>query len=880
MGLFTIDRTINFSEEKVKKVLEIIKTSTTVDEIEDKMVSQRIVNLQEGTSRHGFFTRRWVTFLKDFEVYDGQKLTELGQLYINEDLSTKELLFLLLMRRVVKINGKYLRPFEQIVLVSQKLQALGHNQSITKDEFEKIVALIGIQDAWDFNFVTDLIIENRQGHGISVDAHPGPAHFDIWKNLMIAAGLAEESNDIKIDFTNITLEAILTYFKDVEPKEEELGLFNDSFVKYINIGVNIRNENKVIMNDSLMQYQGVLKSKLKYSDLVADEKEGETMRINGVSDNLSIEELADILEKMYNTPEESGKAMSPIIFGFKYAHVIDINRYSIANILSKTSLPKSYEVEIKKGMNAYRAVHKGEYGISLDLLKIEEEVDIDDYVKFKNLLRWFVRQLNINNKVEEGKPTSGQGYKEGAGIREYYKSWRDYGDFTLDCNIVSGYQGLSSKVNYINKTDSGINIRPEFDRTTKRVVAVYIDLYNESESLYEDISALKDEKYDIEALGLFDNNLPNELLKQLFDKYREIIKEDLEKKNNSINQIKYKTQCVNEITDSNGKVIKLARNRIFFGAPGTGKSFELNEQTKKFIGGDNTYYERVTFHPEYTHSGFFGTYKPVPNSRDVDKITYAFIPGPFLRVLSKALINANSDGEKKPYVLLIEEINRANVASVFGEVFQLLDREDDGANVEFLNASKYSISPSEDVKKYLVDEFKKAGLETTTEAFSDIRIPDNMFIWASMNSADQGVFPMDTAFKRRWEFEYFGINKSEEKIKEYFFKVNEEVINWNALRKAINYRLTSLKINEDKLMGPFFMSNKVLNACTYDHSIVVKAIQNKVIMYLFEDAGRQKRKDIFVNGYEKTYSEICADFEEKGLNIFAKEIVDKYNEIK
>lgn len=352
------------------------------------------------------------------------------------------------------------------------------------------------------------------------------------------------------------------------------------------------------------------------------------------------------------------------------------------------------------------------------------------------------------------------------------------------------------------------------------------------------------------------------------------------KKKRWLGRILYKTQCNDEITDSDGKVIKLARNRIFFGAPGTGKSYELNEQTKKFIGNDNTYYERVTFHPEYTHSGFFGTYKPVPNPRDVDKITYAFIPGPFLRVLSKALINANSEGEKKPYVLLIEEINRANVASVFGEVFQLLDREDDGANAEFLNASKYSISPSEDVKKYLVDEFKKAGLETTLEVFSDIRIPDNMFIWASMNSADQGVFPMDTAFKRRWEFEYFGINKSEEKIKEYFFKVNEEVINWNAFRKAINYRLTSLKINEDKLMGPFFMSNKVLNAYTYDHSIVIKAIQNKVIMYLFEDAGRQKRKDIFVNGYEKTYSEICADFEVKGLGIFAKEIVDKYNEIK
>lgn len=641
-----------------------------------------------------------------------------------------------------------------------------------------------------------------------------------------------------------------------------------------------------------------------------------------------------------------------------------------------------YVVELVKPSDSRHAAYMQLFGNDRHVLlegdTILEEDERDEYVKFKNLLGWFVKQLNINNNLEAGRHTSGQGYKEGAGIREYYKEWRDYGDFTLDCNIVSGYSSTSSKLNYINKTDSGINVRPYFDRDSKRVVAVYIDIYVEEDDWSEEANALRKQKYDIDALDLFGGAKPNDLLKELFDKYKSIIQNEnsnlkevfrewlsqrttkrgetwsdgsikncirvLEKgfakfdgykeyascfemvelsqfleyqkylqtkegvmefdasENRwfskgiaeyaafleeykkpqmiSIDSIKYKTECNDEITDSNGKVIKLARNRIFFGAPGTGKSFELNEQTKRFIGNDNTYYERVTFHPEYTHSGFFGTYKPVPNHRDVDKITYSFIPGPFLRVLSKALINANSEGEKKPYVLLIEEINRANVASVFGEVFQLLDREDNGANAEFLNASKYSISPSDDVKKYLVDEFKKAGLETTVEAFSDIRIPDNMFIWASMNSADQGVFPMDTAFKRRWEFEYFGINKSEEKIKEYFFKVNEEVINWNALRKAINYRLTSLKINEDKLMGPFFMSNQVLNACTYDHSIVLKAIQNKVIMYLFEDAGRQKRKDIFVNGYEKTYSEICADFETKGINIFAQEIVDKYNELK
>lgn len=643
-----------------------------------------------------------------------------------------------------------------------------------------------------------------------------------------------------------------------------------------------------------------------------------------------------------------------------------------------------YIIELVKPSDSRHAAYMQLFGNDRHVLlegdTILEEDERDEYVKFKNLLGWFVKQLNINNNLEEGRHTSGQGYKEGAGIREYYKEWRDYGDFTLDCNIVSGYSSTSSKLNYINKTDSGINVRPYFDKDSKKVVAVYIDIYVEEDDWSEEANALREQKYDITALDLFNESKPNDLLKELFDKYKSIIQNEnsnlkdvfrewlsqrttkrgetwsdgsikncirmlekgfakfdgykeytscfemvepsqfleyqkylqtkegfvefdasenrwfskgiaeyavfLEDYNKpqmiAIDSIKYKTQCNDETTDSDGKVIKPARNRIFFGAPGTGKSFELNEQTKKFIGGDNTYYERVTFHPEYTHSGFFGTYKPVPNPRDVDKITYAFIPGPFLRVLSKALINANSDGEKKPYVLLIEEINRANVASVFGEVFQLLDREDDGANVEFLNASKYSISPSEDVKKYLVDEFKKAGLETTTEAFSDIRIPDNMFIWASMNSADQGVFPMDTAFKRRWEFEYFGINQNEEKISKYYFKINNsgENIYWNVLRKAINHRLTLLKINEDKLMGPFFLGLKILESCKFDHSTIVKAIQNKVVMYLFEDAARQKRKDVFVNGYEKTYSEICKDFKTKGINIFAQEIVDKYNELK
>lgn len=194
---------------------------------------------------------------------------------------------------------------------------------------------------------------------------------------------------------------------------------------------------------------------------------------------------------------------------------------------------------------------------------------------------------------------------------------------------------------------------------------------------------------------------------------------------------------------------KYERNRIVFGAPGTGKSYELKEDCEDLLKNTNGSYERVTFHPDYSYSQFVGTYKPVMGTDE--KIRYDFVPGPFMRVYVEALKSGRTENPQ-PHLLLIEEINRAKVAAVFGDVFQLLDRDDDGV-------SEYEIQASEDIRKYLAKQ-----LGGTPDNYQKIRIPNNMFIWSTMNSADQGVFPMDTAFKRRWNFEYLGINKNEEKI--------------------------------------------------------------------------------------------------------------------
>ena len=312
------------------------------------------------------------------------------------------------------------------------------------------------------------------------------------------------------------------------------------------------------------------------------------------------------------------------------------------------------------------------------------------------------------------------------------------------------------------------------------------------------------------------------------------------------------------------------RNRIVFGAPGTGKSFNLKRDCEACLKDTSGSYERVTFHPDYTYSQFVGTYKPVS---DGSAIRYEFVPGPFMSVYVEAMRSARSLNPQ-PHILIIEEINRAKVAAVFGDVFQLLDRDEDGV-------SEYEIQTSEDIRKYLAAELK-----CDIDKCKKIKIPNNMFIWATMNSADQGVFPMDTAFKRRWNFEYLGINENQDKIKGRV-SVGSTItqdIEWNVLRRAINEKLAKeYKVNEDKLMGPFFISKRVLKTVSEDDDTImdvahfIEVFKSKVIMYLYEDAAKQHKHKLF-SGCEDTtkYSAICDSFDEIGIQIFGEDFEEVY----
>ena len=323
------------------------------------------------------------------------------------------------------------------------------------------------------------------------------------------------------------------------------------------------------------------------------------------------------------------------------------------------------------------------------------------------------------------------------------------------------------------------------------------------------------------------------------------------------------------------------RNLIYFGAPGTGKSHDLDALAKMHFDAAHT--RRVTFHPDYSYASFVGCYKPTmryPEQRDDESlldtvgkpyISYEFVPGPLVRSYVEAMTHPDES-----YVLVIEEINRANPAAVFGDVFQLLDRGDDGA-------SEYPVSVSEDLGGYLYLKFEHAngGLQGCPEEVSGLytaqehrarrvgsmALPPNLYLWATMNSADQGVFPMDTAFKRRWEFRYMGIDAGEDVIagKVVRLGAEREPVLWNDLRKAVNGLLVKAGVNEDKLMGPFFLRPSVLD----DDAAFAEAFKSKVLLYLFEDAAKMRRGKVFSDKAGATYSEICASFDEVGDAVFA-----------
>ena len=296
---------------------------------------------------------------------------------------------------------------------------------------------------------------------------------------------------------------------------------------------------------------------------------------------------------------------------------------------------------------------------------------------------------------------------------------------------------------------------------------------------------------------------------------------------------------------------KKTLQQIFYGAPGTGKSHAINELT---TGKDVI---RTTFHPDTDYSTFVGAYKPTTKSVPVttvigteavpvkgkdgkemkeDKIVYEFVSQAFMQAYVEAwkkYCTVQEGEEPVDEYLVIEEINRGNCAQIFGDLFQLLDRGDEGF-------SEYPIKADSDMKKQLKKEF--AGLEIKNKvSINDLfkgkdivaqvlegevlLLPNNLYIWATMNTSDQSLFPIDSAFKRRWDWYYVPISNAE---KNWTIEVNGAKYDWWNFLQAINDRVYDATYSEDKKLGYFF--------CKADDGIISSSkFVSKVIFYLWND---------------------------------------------
>lgn len=380
-------------------------------------------------------------------------------------------------------------------------------------------------------------------------------------------------------------------------------------------------------------------------------------------------------------------------------------------------------------------------------------------------------------------------------------------------------------------------------------------------------------KFMLESLASSIFNITNTQEIDIFDIEKHISEEEL-----------------NKIEEDQKDLDNEIRNKIIYGAPGTGKSHSINSVlygTKGMFKNDYLF-ERITFHPSYTYGQFVGTYKPSPiYSKDEDDktthwygadkvkndklmnphIDYTLVAGPFLNMLCKAINNP-----KYKFLLIIEEMNRANAAAVFGDVFQLLDRDDD-------DNSRYSIKFNSDITNFLINNISDdvdPNLFNKKTGF--IKIPENLFIWATMNSADEGVSKIDSAFKRRWSFEYTDIAPESDEnnptkldslaIVMPFLSdsTNPEsvYIKWNKFRTKLNDVIYKISPNlpEDKYIGPFFLKDKeLLNS---------NIIKSKLLLYLKDDVLRHNSKELFT---DSRFSDIFKKFEKE--NIFAHTSLSK-----
>lgn len=297
-----------------------------------------------------------------------------------------------------------------------------------------------------------------------------------------------------------------------------------------------------------------------------------------------------------------------------------------------------------------------------------------------------------------------------------------------------------------------------------------------------------------------------------------------------------------------------AQNRVVYGTPGCGKSFYVQNSllTSFDVANDEQHRIRTTFYQDYTNTDFVG--QIIPKVKEDKSVTYEFNPGPFALAMKMAIERPN-----EPVALVIEELNRGNAASIFGDIFQLLDRTEEGK-------SQYKIT-NVNLQDYLNKVFKDKNIH-----FDYIVIPSNLYIVATMNTSDQNVFTLDTAFKRRWKFEKLpNVFAKDHEYAEYYVP-GMTGVTWRHLVDSINRYIVKNAdelSSEDKQLGVYFIGKETLCKEQTGETDVVKKKEfaYKLLEYLWDDVAKYNHVDWFGPDI-KTLDQLIVEYMENGQKVF------------
>ena len=313
----------------------------------------------------------------------------------------------------------------------------------------------------------------------------------------------------------------------------------------------------------------------------------------------------------------------------------------------------------------------------------------------------------------------------------------------------------------------------------------------------------KRELFEYDCFGIRGSSSASESLAQLNNKFFK------ENTNTKVNVAELTTSAA-------GKTGGVGSNILFYGVPGSGKSFAINR-----ICSDENYMQRVVFHPDYSYSDFVGQITPWLNPEKDNKLEYRFTPGPFTRIMQKAVHDPDN-----MYYLVIEEINRGNAPAIFGEIFQLLDRKDGDKFPGQAGESEYGIS-NYDIAREVYDG----------DLMHPVRIPSNLTILATMNTSDQNVFTLDTAFQRRWDMRHIPNDFNNRHAVDL---IVDSEISWGTFATVVNEIVIEnsydMGNSGDKRLGAYFAKTAELSR---------KKFPEKVLKYLWDDAFKMDKQVVF-----------------------------------